>query len=120
MIKGIGIDIIELKRIEQAVIKNPRFVKRILSAKEQEEYNHFKSNKRKIEYLAGRFAAKEAFGKATGQGIGKHIRFTQIEVVRTAKGAPILRAKGYEHSKLFVSISHSESYVVAQVMITTD
>ena len=116
MILGIGIDLIELNRIEQAVIKNKRFIKRILTVNEQEAYNKFNKFSRQIEYLAGRFAVKEAFGKATGRGLGK-LSFQDIEVLKSNNGAPNITAKGYDKERIFVSISHSKEYVVAQIVI---
>src|SRR5690625_5305151 len=83
MIKGIGIDIIELNRIEESVHKNERFIKRILTDKELDVYNHLQRKRRKLEFLAGRFAAKEAFAKATGRGIGK-LSFQHIEILSSA------------------------------------
>ncbi|NLI68074.1 MAG: holo-ACP synthase [Bacilli bacterium] len=117
MIKGIGIDIVEIARIERLMKKNERFVKRILGEKERDEFERLKNNRRKIEYVAGRFAAKEAFSKAIGTGIGE-IHFAHIQVLHEANGKPYLTAKGFDDKKLFVSISHSDSYAVAQVIVT--
>jgi|SRR5690625_2158148 len=117
MIHGIGIDIIELKRIRQALFKNERFIDRILSEREKRQYFHLEKEQRKLEFLAGRFAAKEAFAKAVGSGIGE-LNFRDIEVVTNDDGAPQLRVSGYSSEKLFVSISHSKDYAVAQVVIT--
>src|SRR5690625_6771177 len=85
MIKGIGIDLIELERIEKSIKKNDRLVTRILTRKEQNVFRELKSERRRIEFLAGRFAAKEAFAKATGQGIGK-LSFQDMEVLPSRKG----------------------------------
>lgn len=48
MIKGIGIDIVEIARIERLMKKNERFVKRILGEKERDEFERLKNNRRKI------------------------------------------------------------------------
>lgn len=117
MIKGIGIDLIELERIEKSIQKNARFVERILTKKERQTFEEFKNQRRKVEFLAGRFAAKEAFAKANGTGIGK-LSFQHIEIVANDHGAPEIIVKGYEAEKLFVSISHSDTYAIAQVVIT--
>lgn len=117
MISGIGIDIIELERIERAVKRNSRFVERILTEKERDIYESFKQRKRKLEFLAGRFAAKEAFAKATGTGIGK-LSFQHIEVLPNEIGAPEIIVEGFIKEKIFLSISHSKQYAVAQVIIT--
>lgn len=116
MIKGIGIDIIELSRIQESMKKNARFIKRVLTAGEQEAYHKLKRESRKIEFLAGRFAAKEAFAKATGRGIGE-LSFQHIEILSEENGAPQLTAKGYETDSVFISISHSKHYAVAQIVI---
>ncbi|MDY0395459.1 holo-ACP synthase [Virgibacillus halophilus] len=75
-----------------------------------------RSDKRRVEFLAGRFAAKEAFSKAAGTGIG-HLGFKDMEVLPNEKGAPRLRVKGFEQYHIFVSLSHSEAYAVAQVVM---
>lgn len=116
MISGIGIDIVELKRIEKAQSRNERFVNRILTKKELEKYYSYASSRRKIEFLAGRFAAKEAFVKAVGTGIGKEYSFQDMEVLSDKQGKPQLFVKN-QNDRIFVSISHSEAYAVAQVII---
>ncbi|CCQ20289.1 Holo-[acyl-carrier-protein] synthase [Listeria monocytogenes N53-1] len=55
MIKGIGLDMIDLERVKQVVEKNPRFIERVLTEKEIKQFEKYEGN-RKIEYLAGRFA----------------------------------------------------------------
>ncbi|MBM7599900.1 holo-[acyl-carrier protein] synthase [Virgibacillus halotolerans] len=116
MIKGIGIDIIELNRIKKSIEKNNRFANRILTQNETTVFNELPTERRKIEYLAGRFAAKEAFAKATGTGIGA-LSFQHIEIIAGENGAPVLKAKGYEKDSIFISITHSHDYAVAQVVI---
>jgi len=116
MIKGIGIDIIEINRIESAVEKNTRFVRRILTEKEHACYDKLPSERRKLEFLAGRFAAKEAFAKAMGTGIGK-LSFQHIEILSGEQGAPCLVCATYK-GNIFISISHSKEYAVAQVILT--
>lgn len=117
MINGIGIDIIEIKRIKNAVLRNERFVQRILTRREIARYQSLKQQHRQIEFLAGRFAAKEAFAKATGKGIGK-LSFQHIEILSTPSGAPAIFVEGYDSDKIYVSISHSKEYAVAQIIIT--
>ncbi|MBH0231567.1 holo-ACP synthase [Halobacillus yeomjeoni] len=115
MIKGIGIDIIDMQRIKQSIKRNPRFVQRILTEKEQERYFQL-SERRQVEYLAGRFAAKEAFAKSIGTGIGE-LGFQDIEILSESSGAPTLKARGYEDFSIWVSISHSSDHAVAQVVL---
>lgn len=114
MISGIGIDIVELQRIEHIAERQKRFSERILTENERQLYDNL-SGKRKIEFLAGRFAAKEAFSKAVGSGIGKELSFLDIEIQTDEKGKPYIRKPLYEGVHL--SISHSMEYAVAQVVI---
>ncbi|MEN1970552.1 holo-ACP synthase [Lentibacillus sp. N15] len=116
MIKGIGLDVIELSRIRQNIEQNTGLVKRVLTDKEQEKFASFHSTLRQTEFLAGRFAAKEAFAKATGEGIGK-LRFRDIEVLSSSSGAPKLTVNGYDNVKIFLSITHTREYAAAQVVI---
>lgn len=117
MIKGIGIDIIELERIERLVKKKPRVLNRLLTQKELAQYTALESSRRRLEYVAGRFAAKEAFAKAKGTGIGKHLSFTDIEILSTSSGAPQVTLKNEGSATYHVSISHSREFAVAQVVI---
>jgi holo-[acyl-carrier protein] synthase len=114
MIKGVGIDIIEIKRIEKLIEKTEKFVDRILTAKEKEKYETLVGH-RKIEFLAGRFSAKEAFSKAVGTGIGEGLRFTDIEVSQNPNGKPFISSPLTDGVHL--SISHSKEYAIAQVII---
>lgn len=114
LIAGIGIDIVELNRIEAILNRQNGFVERILTEKERSIFETL-SDKRKIEYLAGRFAAKEAFSKAYGTGIGKGLSFLDIEICTDEHGKPFIvkPISTYVH----LSISHSKEYAVAQVII---
>ncbi|RSL29637.1 holo-ACP synthase [Salibacterium salarium] len=115
MIKGIGIDIVELSRIEQLLCKNDRFEKRILTENEQKKMAHF-YGRRKVEFAGGRFAAKEAFAKAAGTGISASWGFQDIEVISDESGKPGIVVDGIAES-VHVSISHSQEYAVAQVVL---
>jgi holo-[acyl-carrier protein] synthase len=113
MIKGIGIDIIELPRVQEIINRQPRFIERVLCPSEIEMFKTL-SGQRKAEFLAGRYAAKEAFSKATGTGIGKQLSFQDIEIATDRMGKPfILRPELQSH----LSISHSREYAIAQVII---
>lgn len=87
MIFGIGLDVIELQRIEEAVARNARFVERVLTAEEETVYSTL-GPRRKIEFLAGRYAAKEAFAKAYGTGIGSAVSFQSLTVLPNELGQP--------------------------------
>lgn len=114
MITGIGIDIVELERIQQIIERQKRFPDRILTSVEKEKFKIL-GDKRKAEYLAGRFAAKEAFSKAFGTGIGKELSFLDIEICTDEKGKPFIQKPFKEGVHL--SISHSTNYAVAQVIL---
>ncbi|MGG3738765.1 holo-ACP synthase [Aeribacillus pallidus] len=113
MIKGIGIDIIEFSRIQSVFKRQPKFIERVLTPAEQEQF-HQLSERRQLEFLAGRFAAKEAFAKALGTGIGTELSFQDIEIIKDEKGKPYIP---YNEYIVHVSISHSIEYAVAQVVI---
>lgn len=113
MIKGIGIDIIELSRIEEIIARQRKLIDRILTDREKQTFEQL-SERRRIEFLAGRFAAKEAYSKALGTGIGKEVSFLDIEIGTDDLGKPhIVKPMIQAH----LSISHSRDYAVAQVII---
>ncbi|WP_226660030.1 holo-ACP synthase [Pseudalkalibacillus hwajinpoensis] len=114
MIKGIGIDMIELERIKKAVKRNDSFAKRILTESELGTY-HLLTGHRSIEFLAGRFAAKEAYAKARGTGIGK-LSWQDICVLKSVEGAPYIETKD-ENEIVHISISHTKEHAVAQIVI---
>ncbi|WAA12560.1 holo-ACP synthase [Fervidibacillus halotolerans] len=114
MIVGIGLDIVEIKRIRELFLRQEKLKERILTEKEQEIFAQL-PEKRKFEFLAGRFAAKEAFSKAYGTGIGKALSFHDIEIVNDEKGKPYFTKPNQFRAHL--SISHSDHYAVAQVII---
>lgn len=116
MIIGTGIDIIELARIKKLMDRQPNFIDRILTPPEKERFSSL-SAKRKVEFLAGRFAAKEAFSKANGTGIGKELSFQDMTIASTEKGKPYFVAPSLQEGKVHLSISHSEQYAIAQVII---
>jgi holo-[acyl-carrier protein] synthase len=118
MITGIGLDIIELDRIRRIVDRQPGFIKRILTMNEIEKFATL-SKERKVEFLAGRFAVKEAYSKALGTGIGEEIGFQDIEVTNDDKGKPVIKILKdiAQESVIHVSITHSRQYAAAQVII---
>ncbi|TFB13230.1 holo-ACP synthase [Filobacillus milosensis] len=117
MIQGTGIDIIELERIEKLFQRNVKFVERVLTKSEQEKLSTFTNHKRRVEFLAGRFAVKEAYSKAVGTGIGKHLSFQSIEIISNDLGQPVIYVNSKEQVGAHVSISHSKQYAIAQVIL---
>lgn len=124
MIIGIGIDIVELSRIQKIVKRQEHaFIQRVLTESEQNIMPEAPG--RRIEYIAGRFAAKEAISKALGTGIGGTVSFHDMEIVPDASGRPtaciaerVLRAiAGTDECRCHISITHSREYAVAQAIL---
>jgi holo-[acyl-carrier protein] synthase len=122
MIIGTGIDLTEIERIQRLLDRlGDKAWQRILAP---EERRAFTADKRRAEYLAGRFAAKEAASKALGTGLGRASLHDFI-ITNDEHGAPRLTLRGYaaEVAKqkgvthLHLSISHSERYAIAQVIL---
>jgi holo-[acyl-carrier protein] synthase len=121
VIKGIGTDLIELERIEAIGVK--RLARRILT--ERELSLKPEQPGREMEYIAGRFAAKEAISKALGTGISRECSFMDIEILSDNKGKPCVYlsksaldaiCSGKEIA-IHLSISHSRRYAMAMAVI---
>jgi holo-[acyl-carrier protein] synthase len=121
MIIGIGIDIIEVKRINDMMEKyGDKFFKRVLTDKEIDYCKSYKANPEV--HLAGRFASKEAYSKAIGTGISKNFGWKDIEILNDRKGKPYIHhIKETEYSKyrFEISISHTKDYGCAVVICET-
>ncbi len=121
MIKGIGIDIIEISRVEKS-LANPNFVKRIFTENEQKYCNS--RNKQAAASYAARFAAKEAVVKAFGTGMVGGT-WQDIEVLPNDEGAPHVKLHGYfayiaTKQKIYhvhISLSHAREYAIAQAIL---
>ena len=123
-IVGIGVDIIENKRIKNS-LKNLKFRKRIYSTKELAQSS---LSKNKVGFFSKRFAAKEAFAKALGTGFSGNLNFKDIEIVNNKKGKPYY-LKSKKISKIihknfnikkyncFLSISDEKDYSTAFTII---
>lgn len=118
MIVGNGIDIVELDHMDAVCQKQPRICNKILTPKELEVYETL-GEKRKLEFLSGRYAAKEAFSKAMGTGIGKTVTFQNVSILNNEKGQPMVIESPFS-GNIFVSISHSKNMAVAQVILESD
>ena len=90
-------------------LENKHFLNKVLTQSEQEIFSSIQTPKQKLEFLCGRFAAKEAYAKAKGTGIGE-VSFLDFEVLRNEVGKPI-------SNKGEVTISHDEDYAMAVVMV---
>lgn len=125
MIVGIGVDMIEIERISTLIKRQPKAIGRFLTAREQ-QFLEGRPEARQAEYIAGRFAAKEAGAKALGTGIGEAVSFLDMEIVPSDSGRPQLSFSPRVYSRLgldpqrvrvHVSISHSQSHAIAQVVV---
>ncbi len=123
MIRGIGVDIVKVDRIEQAVERwGSRFLKRIFTPAEIERCQQ---RARPAQCLALRFAAKEAFAKALGLGMRKGLRWRDIEVVHDHLGKPDLLLhnqaqrllEAMEASRTWLSLSDERESAVAVVVL---
>ena len=121
MLIGLGTDIVEIKRIENAYQKfGHNFMAKILSDRESQNLPSCI-----IPFLAGRFAAKEAAAKALGTGFAMGITFRQIEIATDKLGAPQLffndaalaRARQMHVKNAVVTISHERLFAVATVIL---
>lgn len=125
MIIGTGIDITEIARMANLLDRHGDTIwNRILAPEEREMFD---SPKRRVEYLAGRWAAKEAASKALGTGIGK-VSLQDLVITKNELGAPRLTLRGYAAeraaalgaTRTHISISHSEQFAIAQVILEGD
>ena len=125
-ILGIGVDIIQNKRIK-ASIRNHKFKDRIFSSKELKLSNY---SKNKIGFFSKRFAAKEAFAKAIGTGFRNNLNFKDIEIMNDKLGKPyyaktkkittIIRKEfRVKNFNCFLSISDEKEYSTAFAIIET-
>ncbi|MEJ7220815.1 holo-ACP synthase [Staphylococcus gallinarum] len=114
MIYGIGVDLIEIDRITQLYHHQKKLIERVLTINEQATFHSFSHEPRKMEFLAGRFACKEAFSKALGTGLGKTIALNDINCVNDEFGKPTIAYDGFH---VHVSITHTEHYAMSQVIL---
>jgi holo-[acyl-carrier protein] synthase len=120
MVTGIGIDIIEISRIEESIAKyGDTFLSKLFT---QNEIAYCKSKPFPTQHFAARFAAKEAFSKAVATGWSGEFEWKNIEVKNDPMGKPDLLLYGKTAETLtgysvFLSMSHSDTTVVAFVVI---
>lgn len=121
MIHGIGIDIVEVERVREAVGKwSEKFLNRIFT---EREIAYCYTRRNPYPCLAVRFAAKEALIKALGGNI--RFSFTDIEVEHSESGRPILLFSESVHAHLkknditaaHVTLSHERHYCIASVIL---
>jgi holo-[acyl-carrier protein] synthase len=123
-IVGIGIDLVEVERIERAVIKRASFLKKIFNEKEVKLSDR---GVLRYEELAGRFAVKESVLKVLKTGWRKGVTFNEIIVLNHPTGAPFVELTGRALEvartlgikQFHVSISHTKKLAVGMAIATT-
>jgi len=128
MIIGIGIDIIDIRRIEKIIIKyGDRFIKKCFL---QTEIQRSENRRNTIESYAKRYAAKEACAKALGTGLARGVYWKDIEVSNNNLGKPIiilhnkaakiLNQISSKNTRIEVSLSDEKNYAISNVIIFND
>jgi holo-[acyl-carrier protein] synthase len=118
MILGTGIDIVDMLRIQKIYdAYGMRFMRHVLTPAE----HAIMPEKRKVEFIAGRFAAKEAIIKALGAA---KVSLTDIIIEHHTNGKPfvsneaqLLSKAGFEHARLHISISHDGNHAIAMAIL---
>ncbi len=121
-----GIDLVDFPRIESMIERHgARFLNRVFTQREQSDaeaaYN-------RIEKLAGRFAAKEAVMKLLGTGWRGKIAWTDIEIVNSAMGQPVVEISGEVRriaeasgiGRITMSITHTANFAIASAVALAD
>lgn len=127
MIVGIGLDVVELARMESILTGSGgrRFIERVLTPEERKNWSALPA-KRALEYACGRFAAKEAVVKAIGCGIGSKVGFQDIQIVPDELGRPVctlssasINRLGWDGLayRLHVAITHERTIAAATALI---
>ena len=115
MILGNGVDIIEVRRIKEAIAKyGDDFLERIFT---DEELKNVKKHSNLYQHIAGRFASKEAIFKALGD---KDLNWKDVQVLNDEDGRPrcVLLGSKYKRIEVHLSISHIKNYAVANAILT--
>jgi holo-[acyl-carrier protein] synthase len=123
---GHGIDLVQVERIRDALDRHgERFLRRIYTPGEQAQAG---DGPLRVQFLAGRFAAKEAVMKALGTGWARGVAWTDIEVRRLPSGKPELAltgrcaelAAGLGVARWEVSITHTDGHAAASALAEGD
>lgn len=123
MICGIGIDLVENSRLEKIIGKwGSKFLQRVFS---DEEIQYCGKHVQSSIHYGARFAAKESFLKALGIGLGRGVKFKDIEVMHDKNGKPALDLWGgakaqiekRKITKIHLSLTHTKKYATAVVIL---
>lgn len=128
MIFGVGTDIVDIRRIEQTLARQPRFASRILGQQELAVFERRLAAHpaRGVTYLATRFSCKEAFSKACGLGMRSPMTWQAIQVLNQPGGRPTIVPHGAMREWLLsrsliahVTLSDERDYAVSFVVLET-
>jgi len=122
MIKGIGVDMVEIGRVKKLIEQDRGFAERIFTPR---EIAYCEGKFSRAQHYAARFTAKEAFFKALGTGFRDGMSWQDVEVENDSLGKPQLRLtavalerfKKRKLSRAFLSLSHTREMAVALVVI---
>lgn len=123
MIVAIGIDIVEVSRIEEVFARRgERFRDRVFT---KAEIDYCEKRGSRLMSYAARFAAKEAVMKGLGTGWGSGVRWRDIEVVAAEAGAPAIHLRGRALERLLeigarkvhLSLTHTRDLAMAEVVL---
>jgi holo-[acyl-carrier protein] synthase len=125
LIFGVGIDIIEVDRVQDKLTRTPGLKEKLYTPTER---SYCQSKKFPYQHYAARFAAKEAFMKALGTGWSQGVKFSEIEVRNLETGQPVIEIYGQAKklcqaeriTRFYVSLSHLQTKAVAMVVIEKD
>lgn len=112
VVRGVGIDLVELERIARAWARQPRFIERILTPAERDYCLSRRANA--VQHIAGRWCAKEAIAKA----VGRPLRWQEVEILPNPLGKPVVYLHGTSaqivgEGELLVSITHTRTLAQA-------
>jgi len=121
MIVGIGIDLIEIEKIAKD-LHSDVYLRKVFT---EAEIAACRTSVNSTEHFAGKFATKEAFMKAIGNGIRQGVWFTQIEVLNHENGQPYVQVSGeagmrlneLDATNIHVSITHTHNAAAAVIII---
>ncbi|WP_116949776.1 holo-ACP synthase [Jiangella endophytica] len=120
----VGVDIVDVARLERLLDDNPSAAGELFTAA---EWAYCGGKRRRGEHLAARFAAKEAVLKAFGTGLSGRMRWTDVEIVNTPLGRPVVRLDGAVAARardrgvrdVDVSLTHTAGMALAHAVVVS-
>ncbi len=127
MVIGVGLDIVDLERVERLLkqASGAKFAERVLADQELERYRTLPF-RRGLEFLAGRFAAKESIVKAFGCGIGAAVGFKDIQIGSDETGRPVCAlseaswnrlGRNAAHYRIHIAITHERKLAASTAVV---